>query len=391
MKKIFLIVILLLFFSFKSFAATDGKGQIQLSENVVNSFINYITGNTSGSSKSLLNQPGTFWITIDGSDSFWWYNPWGSDGVNNSSAERAKCEAYYGESCSRFARGRYVRWDNGINPKGKAAKFSSKLSESEVRAKLTKLGFYNNGYSNITNTPKITKEFKKDVVYFNKCSWSLNEDEYYWSFEVNLNKGSHVKDIFFAKGEKYSDKHKIILNNENLIRTKINEYSTDTYVQYEFDKKNDEITKFVYNDKKGKNLDDTSVLICNDIVGTLNNLQIETKKKKKETKKVVKKYSESGERSIALSWDGYEDLIAGTVEFNEADYKGALNLPLPNNDGTCDGTYSLQEGGKGTWQIACTNNMGAAGTLKWTKNGGVTGSGRDHNDKKVKFTVSKKT
>ena len=119
----------------------------------------------------------------------------------------------------------------------------------------------------------------------------------------------------------------------------------------------------------------------------------ETTKKieKKETKKVVKKYSESGERSIAFSWDGYEDLIAGTVKFNEADYKGTLNLPLPNNDGTCDGTYSLQGGGKGTWQIACTNNMGAAGTLKWTKNGGVSGSGRDHNDKKVKFTVSKKS
>ena len=112
---------------------------------------------------------------------------------------------------------------------------------------------------------------------------------------------------------------------------------------------------------------------------------------KKETKKVVKKYELKSERSIALSWDGYEDLIAGTVEFDEADYKGTLNLPLPNNDGTCDGTYSLQEGGKGTWQIACTNNMGAAGTLKWTKNGGVTGSGRDHNDKKVKFTVSKKS
>ena len=119
----------------------------------------------------------------------------------------------------------------------------------------------------------------------------------------------------------------------------------------------------------------------------------ETTKKieKKETKKVVKKYSESGERSIAVSWDGYQDLIAGTVVFDEADYKGTLNLSLPNNDGTCDGTYSLQEGGKGTWQIACTNNMGAAGTLKWTKNGGVSGSGRDHNDKKVKFTVSKKS
>tara|TARA_B100000902_G_scaffold393540_1_gene448007 strand:- start:1302 stop:2111 length:810 start_codon:yes stop_codon:yes gene_type:complete len=113
--------------------------------------------------------------------------------------------------------------------------------------------------------------------------------------------------------------------------------------------------------------------------------------KKEDTKKTVKKYELKGERSIALSWDGYEDLIAGTVEFDETDYKGNLNLQLPNNDGTCDGTYSLQEGGKGTWQIACTNNMGAAGTLKWNKNGGVTGSGRDHNDKKVKFTVSKKS
>jgi len=112
-------------------------------------------------------------------------------------------------------------------------------------------------------------------------------------------------------------------------------------------------------------------------------------KKKKEVKKVVKKYELKGERSIALSWEGYEDLIAGTVNFDETDYKGTLNLPLPNNDGTCDGTYSLQKGGKGTWQIACSNNMGAAGTLKWVKDGGVTGTGRDHNDKKVKFTVSK--
>ena len=118
---------------------------------------------------------------------------------------------------------------------------------------------------------------------------------------------------------------------------------------------------------------------------------ITTKKveKKKEPKKVVKKYELKGERSIALSWEGYEDLIAGTVKFDETDHKGTLNIPLPNNDGTCDGTYSLQEGGKGTWQIACSNNMGAAGTLKWVKDGGVTGTGRDHNDKKVKFTVSK--
>ena len=68
-----------------------------------------------------------------------------------------------------------------------------------------------------------------------------------------------------------------------------------------------------------------------------------------------------------------------------------MNLNLPNNDGSCEGTYLLLNGGKGTWQIACTNNMGAAGTLKWDEDGGVIGSGRDFNDKKIKFTVAKKS
>jgi hypothetical protein len=158
MKKILSIIILLSIFSFKSFAAPDGKGQIQLSENVVKNFINYIVGDI-GTQKSLFNKPGTFWITIDGSRSFWWYTPQGAGiAIRDPSAEKAKCERHHGQSCSRFARGRYVRWDNGINPKGKAAKFSSKMSESEVRAKLTKLGFYNNDFLDTTSTPKITKK-----------------------------------------------------------------------------------------------------------------------------------------------------------------------------------------------------------------------------------------
>ena len=112
---------------------------------------------------------------------------------------------------------------------------------------------------------------------------------------------------------------------------------------------------------------------------------------KKESKKISKEYKLEGARPIAFSWDGYAELIAGTVKFDEANYKGVLNLELPNNDGSCDGSYSLQNDGKGTWQISCTNNMGAAGTLKWIKDGSVTGIGRDHNDKKVKFTVSKQS
>ena len=104
--------------------------------------------------------------------------------------------------------------------------------------------------------------------------------------------------------------------------------------------------------------------------------------------KIAKKYSVKGERPLALSWDGYSDLIAGKVKFNEADYKGSVNFVLPNNDGTCEGSYSLQKQGKGTWQFSCTNNMGAAGTMNWVKNGSVTGTGRDYKGKKVKFTIS---
>ena len=183
MKKIFSTVILLLFFSIKSFAA-DGRGQIQLSEDVVKSFIDYLVGDT-GTQKSVFNKPSTFWITIDGSRSYWWYKPQGGgsnkdraqtysdlfqaneaitqgDGVGPATSkpteERAKCERHHGQSCSRFAKGRYVSWNNGINPKGKAAKFSSKMSESEVRAKLTKLGFYDNDSIITSNTDETNTE-----------------------------------------------------------------------------------------------------------------------------------------------------------------------------------------------------------------------------------------
>ena len=95
--------------------------------------------------------------------------------------------------------------------------------------------------------------------------------------------------------------------------------------------------------------------------------------------------------AIALSWKGYSDLIAGIIDFDEKNYKGNINLDLPNNDGSCEGNYMLQKGGKGTWQLSCSNDMGASGTLKWIKDGSVTGKGLDFNDNKVTFTVSSKS
>ena len=177
-------MVLGLLLNFNAYAAPDGRGEVQLSEDIVKSFIDYIVGDI-GTQKSIFNKPATFWITIDGSRSYWWYKPQGGgsnkdrgqtysnlfqaneaitqgDGVGPATSkpteERAKCERHHGQSCSRFAKGRYVSWDNGINPKGKAAKFSSKMSESEVRAKLTKLGFYDNDSIITSNTDETNTE-----------------------------------------------------------------------------------------------------------------------------------------------------------------------------------------------------------------------------------------
>ena len=183
-------MVLGLLLNFNAYAAPDGRGQIQLSEDVVKSFIDYLVGDT-GTQKSVFNKPSAFWITIDGSRSYWWYTPQGADrdqrvyqtysddfqaneantsgdagnSMSKPTEERDKCERHHGQSCSRFAKGRYVSWNNGINPKGKAAKFSSEMNESEVRAKLASLGFYNDDFLDTTTTPKITekKETKSDA------------------------------------------------------------------------------------------------------------------------------------------------------------------------------------------------------------------------------------
>ena len=262
MKIIFKILVLtFLIFIPQSFSKTIGEGEIKLSENIIKYFHEYLKGKAG-------NKPAAFLITTDASFAIYWYCPGGSrchpgDEVNY--IKQCEIRAGNNKECKVFARGRYIKWKNDINPgKGKISKINSRQSFNEIKLQLKGLGFV----------------------------------------------GS--------------------------IETKKNELE-------------------------------------------------------KNIPKTTKKYELKGERSIALNWDGYESLIAGTVNFDEADYKGNINLNLPNNDGNCEGTYSLQKGGKGTWQIACTNNMGAAGTLKWTKNGGVTGLGRDHNDKKVKFTVSKQS
>ena len=114
-----------------------------------------------------------------------------------------------------------------------------------------------------------------------------------------------------------------------------------------------------------------------------NNEDEETDKISLKSKKTIK-----GERSIAISWEGYDDLILGKVRFSERDLMGVMVFTLAN-DGDCIGTYVLSRK-KGTWSTYCEKrDVNASGTLEWdNQTGAVSGSGKDSEGKKLKFKVA---
>ena len=162
MKKVLGIIVLSLLLSGNAHSIRqDGSGELKISYQTLQNFKAYLRGETSEKGKTLNNKPLTFWVTTDGNGSYFWYCPFGQCRSSNPVKEKRTCEKYYtGQECFRFARNTSVRWKNGINPaKGAQSKFNAKMSDQEIVAKLTELGFYGGSTS---TTPKITKK-KKEV------------------------------------------------------------------------------------------------------------------------------------------------------------------------------------------------------------------------------------
>jgi len=114
-----------------------------------------------------------------------------------------------------------------------------------------------------------------------------------------------------------------------------------------------------------------------------------SKIQKKKVEKNINKKNLKGKRAFAMSWENYDDLIVGSLTFNEINLIGQLKFELPNNDGGCVGTYVLSTN-KGTWSVLCeSKNINASGTLKWNdRDGSVVGIGKDEKGNKVKFKVA---
>lgn len=124
------------------------------------------------------------------------------------------------------------------------------------------------------------------------------------------------------------------------------------------------------------------------LLKTSNNNSIKVSSKKIKSKSSKKK-NITGSRSFALSWEGKDDLVLGTLSFSEEDMIGKLNFNLTSIDAKCFGTYVLSTV-KGTWSVICEkDDMNASGTLIMnSQNGSVSGEGKDANGNLVKFKVA---
>ena len=79
--------------------------------------------------------------------------------------EMKRCKSYTKQECALFAKRRVVVWKNGINDGKKKSRFNSKMTNSEIKAKLTELGFYGNAQvkkttNNISDSGDLTEQLK---------------------------------------------------------------------------------------------------------------------------------------------------------------------------------------------------------------------------------------
>ena len=90
-----------------------------------------------------------FSMAIDGSYALYWYCGYDQCVGDNPAQYNRICQQQGGVECKIFARGRYIKWKNGINKgKGKSSKINSQQSFREIKDQLTKLGFVGNDFSN---------------------------------------------------------------------------------------------------------------------------------------------------------------------------------------------------------------------------------------------------
>ena len=138
-NKLIVILITSLLWNSTSLASSTQKwgfGDLKMSNNVVEKFITYVQGKNN-------KRPSLFAVSKDGLQHNYYYCAHGLKCSGGNEVILKECLKYSrkyanGEECSIFARAWTVKWDNGNS---KNVKFKSKMSGTEIRAKLKEIGF----------------------------------------------------------------------------------------------------------------------------------------------------------------------------------------------------------------------------------------------------------
>ena len=136
-NKFITILITFLLLNSTSLASSKfGFGDLKMSNAVVEKFIEYVQGKDG-------KKPSLFAVSKDGQQYNYYYCAYGHSCSGGAEAILKECLEYSrkyasGEECSIFARSWTVKWDNGNS---KNVKFKSKMSATEIRAKLKEISF----------------------------------------------------------------------------------------------------------------------------------------------------------------------------------------------------------------------------------------------------------
>ena len=131
-----ILITFLLLNSTSSASSKFGFGDLKMSNKVIEKFITYVQGKNN-------KRPMLFAVSSDGLEYNYYYCAHGQKCGGGHERILKECLKYsrkYGNGgeCFIFARGWTVKWDNGNS---KNVKFKSKMSGSEIRAKLKEISF----------------------------------------------------------------------------------------------------------------------------------------------------------------------------------------------------------------------------------------------------------
>lgn len=127
--------------------------------------------------------------------------------------------------------------------------------------------------------------FAEDIKFL-RCKLYATEKDFYNDFSLDF-KTNEIYRIFYAKPDFFNRYIPIISNTENLVSSALTTYAKDQSIRYTFNKKNNEVIEYLYEDPKGKKLKSKTKMLCDATVGKWDT-KVASKPKKEKPKEKPK-------------------------------------------------------------------------------------------------------